>query len=484
MAFIATMSDQPKSSAPGPSTGRPLLFDDANVHNLNASLLYINSLPVEQRYDRYLQILNDLLSSSKRNDAEIARARDRAQESQSRESSVYPEQPEAPQEDPSNAPQRAPDYEQKMASTQQAIIRVWGESNTAKLWCYAANLNIARGICRLANTGFSLETAVRALNRVVFERLTTKSHRGRQTKTPTAVDFYNAAKNPDREEVTAEGAREHRFVFGSNDIIIPAIFASSLPPPAGEEAQVLGSTEGSDVNDNTIEGEENDESAVNTPAPVEPTGPTSTTVDTPMSALESEIRATPDIPVGADENELPSSPTPVAGYKRDSCSAFGPESRANEYNKKITAHQVKQANIEDQQMPVVDSAIPSQNYQFVLETFQDQQDSSETHDTFISGFTSESANKDPDRENEVKSHQEDDENGADLNAQVDEVSHTVLSRTISQCVEWECPVVNGQLHLLFGNEGAMRHEFIRRWEDKAEEAAKSILRELFALRAD
>lgn len=433
------MSDQPNSSAPGPSTGRPLLFDDANVHNLNASLLYINSLPVEQRYDRYLQILSDLLSSSKRNDAETARARDRAQESQSREPSVYPKRPEAPVEVPSNAPQRAPDYENKMTAAQQAIIRVWGESNTAKLWCYATNLNIARGICRPVNTGLSFESAVRALNRVVFESLTAKPHRGRQTKTPAAVDFYNAAKSPDREEVTTEEAREHRFVFGSNGIIIPAIFASSLPPAAGEEAQVLESTEGPDVNDNTIEGKGNGESAVGTPAPAESTGQTGATVDTPMPALESEIRATPNMPVGPDENELPSSPTLVAGYKRDICSAFGSESHASEYNKKTTVYRVEQANIEDQQIPVVDSATPSQNYQFVLETFHDQQDSSETQNTSIVGSTSESADEEPDRENEVKSHQENDENDAGLNAQVDEVSHTVLSRTISQCVEWECP---------------------------------------------
>lgn len=65
-AFIATMSDQLNSSGPGPSTGRLFLIDDASVPNLNASLLYTNSLPVKQRYDRYLQILNDPLSSTKR----------------------------------------------------------------------------------------------------------------------------------------------------------------------------------------------------------------------------------------------------------------------------------------------------------------------------------------------------------------------------------------------------------------------------------
>lgn len=35
--------------------------------------------------------------------------------------------------------------------------------------------------------------------------------------------------------------------------------------------------------------------------------------------------------------------------------------------------------VEDQQMPVVNSAAPSQNYQFILETFRDKRDSSKTH---------------------------------------------------------------------------------------------------------
>ncbi|ODM19003.1 hypothetical protein SI65_05620 [Aspergillus cristatus] len=199
------MSGQPTSSVPGTSIGQ-LLIDNVNAYNLNASLLYINSLPVEHRYDRYLQILNHLLSISERNDAEIARSRDRAQGLESRETSVFTEQPEAPPEVPINVPQRALEYEFKMASAQQGIARVWGESNTAKLWCYAANLNIAREMRRLANTGISFESAVRNLNRAVFDYLTVMNSRGKQktSKTPTALDFFNAARNPDREEVTAD----------------------------------------------------------------------------------------------------------------------------------------------------------------------------------------------------------------------------------------------------------------------------------------
>ncbi|BCR85391.1 uncharacterized protein ACHE_20849S [Aspergillus chevalieri] len=77
------MSGQPTSSFPGTPIGQ-LLIDDANAYKLNASLLYINSLPVEHRYDRYLQVLNHLLSISRRNNSEVARSHNRAQGLESR----------------------------------------------------------------------------------------------------------------------------------------------------------------------------------------------------------------------------------------------------------------------------------------------------------------------------------------------------------------------------------------------------------------
>lgn len=80
----------------------------------------------------------------------------------------------------------------------------WGEPNASKLWPYVTSYSMVREMRTAANTGISFGRAIRALNRIVIDRLL-KPHPGSHlTTTLSKVDFVAVAKNSEREEVTAE----------------------------------------------------------------------------------------------------------------------------------------------------------------------------------------------------------------------------------------------------------------------------------------
>jgi hypothetical protein len=68
----------------------------------------------------------------------------------------------------------------------------------------------------------------------------------------------------------------------------------------------------------------------------------------------------------------------------------------------------------------------------------------------------------------------------DQDAQDLDMHINILSRMVAQSVDWRGVIMRCQLRLVFGNDIAMRNNFISAWEERAWEVSRSILRVLFA----
>lgn len=321
-----------------------------------------------------------------------------------------------------------------MAVAKQTISRRWCEQNAAKLWPYVTTYNMAREMRTLANTGISFEDTIWNVNRIVFNRLI-RPHPGTRLSTALSTsDFVAVVKDPDRKEVIAEEAQRHGYGFDSNGFLFSLPNSDSI----------------------SVKREKADDSmAAIPPALAESTGRT-----IPMLTKESGTRGTiSDVPVKSEEHdERLSAPTSIASQKRGFRSTFGPES-------------LKPMDIEDLGMLAPDTKIPSENHQSIPDISRGQTDTNGTSTAECAGESTDSGDHGRDRR---ESYQEDEEDNRDL-----EMHLNILSRMVAQGVDWRGAVMRCQLRFVFGNDRDMRDAFIRAWEERAREAARSILREFF-----